>query len=197
VSKPSAQRGRLVVLAGPSGVGKSSLVRQLRELYPDLWFSVSVTTRAKRPGEVDGVDYRFVGDAEFDRLVRDGELLEWAEIHGGTHRSGTPRGPIEERIASGRPALLELDLQGARKVREALPEALLVFIAPPSWDELVDRLVGRGTESPEVVARRLRTAKEELAARSEFDVEIVNDDVRRAAEDLLTLIVGTPRDLRA
>lgn len=186
-----------MVLAGPSGVGKSSLVRKLRELYPDLWFSVSATTRARRPGEVDGQDYHFVSDAEFDRMIADGELLEWADIHGGTHRSGTPRRPIEERLADGLPALLELDLQGARTVRAVLPEALLVFITPPSWDVLVHRLIGRGTEPPDVVARRLQTAKEELAAREEFDVEVVNDDVLRAAEDLLTLIVGTRRDLHA
>ncbi|HWE88560.1 MAG TPA: guanylate kinase [Pseudonocardiaceae bacterium] len=191
MSRTPSERGRLVVLAGPSGVGKSSLVHRLRELYPDLWFSVSVTTRAQRPGEVDGLDYHFVSDPEFDRLIERGELLEWAEIHGGAHRSGTPRSPIEHRLAAGQPALLELDLQGARAVRAALPEALLVFITPPSWDDLVHRLVGRGTESDEMVDRRLRTAKEELAARDEFDVEIVNDDVRRAAEDLLTLIVGS------
>jgi guanylate kinase len=172
-------------------------VHQLRELYPDLWFSVSATTRAQRPGEVDGRDYHFVSDAEFDRMITDGELLEWADIHRGTHRSGTPRHPIEKRLAEGRPALLELDLQGARAVRAALSEALLVFISPPSWDVLVDRLAGRGTESPEIVDRRLATAKEELAARDEFDVEVVNDDVRRAAEDLLTLMVGTRPDQRA
>ena len=197
MSQQSGQRGRLVVLAGPSGVGKSSLVHELRRLYPQLWFSVSATTRARRPGEVDGRDYHFVSDAEFDRMITAGELLEWADIHGGTHRSGTPRAPIEDRITAGLPALLELDLQGARAVRAARPDAVLVFIAPPSWDVLVDRLTGRGTESLEVVERRLRTAKEELAARSEFDVEVVNDDVHRAAEDLLTLIVGTPRDLHA
>lgn len=180
-----------MVLAGPSGVGKSSLVRELRRLYPDLWFSVSATTRAKRPGEVDGVDYRFVSDAEFDRMIANGELLEWADIHGGTHRSGTPKAPIDQRLARGLPALLELDLQGARAVRASMPAALLVFIAPPSWDVLVERLRGRGTEPADVVDRRLRTAKEELAARDEFDVEVVNDDVRRAAAELLTLIIGT------
>lgn len=172
-------------------------MRRLREVYPELWFSVSATTRARRPGEVDGLDYHFVAAAEFDRMIAGGELLEWADIHGGTHRSGTPRLPIERRLASGAPALLELDLQGARAVRAAMPEALLVFISPPSWDVLVDRLVGRGTEEPEVVARRLATAKDELAARAEFDVEVVNDDVHRAAEDLLTLIVGTRPDLRS
>jgi guanylate kinase len=172
-------------------------VHQLRELYPDLWFSVSATTRAQRPGEIDGLDYHFVSNAEFDQMIAEDELLEWANIHRGTHRSGTPRGPIEKRLADGLPALLELDLQGARAVRRALPEALLVFIAPPSWDILVDRLVGRGTEPPDVVDRRLATAKQELAARSEFDVEVVNDDVRRAAEDLLTLMVGTHPDVRA
>jgi guanylate kinase len=167
------------------------LVHRLRELYPDLWFSVSVTTRACRPGEVDGRDYHFISDAEFDGMIERGELLEWAEIHRGAHRSGTPREPIERRLAGGEPALLELDLQGARAVKQALPEAFLVFIAPPSWDDLVRRLVGRGTESDDMVNRRLRTAKEELAARDEFDVEIVNDDVQRAAEDLLTLVVGS------
>jgi guanylate kinase len=173
------------------------LVHALRDLYPDLWFSVSATTRAQRPGEVDGLDYHFVSNEDFDRMIASDEMLEWADIHRGTHRSGTPRGPIESRLDEGLPALLELDLQGARAVRAALPEALLVFIAPPSWDILVERLVGRGTESPEVVDRRLATAKEELASRDEFDVEVVNDDVRRAAEDLLTLIVGARPDLRA
>jgi guanylate kinase len=184
------QRGRLVVLAGPSGVGKSSVVRELRALHPDLWFSVSATTREQRPGEVDGRDYLFVSRAEFDRMVADGELLEWAEIHGGIHRSGTPRAPIENRLAAGLPALVEVDLQGARALRVAAPEALLVFLAPPSWDDLVVRLTGRGTEPPEVVDRRLRTAKEEIAAQDEFDAVVVNTDVRTAARDLLTLLTA-------
>lgn len=165
-------------------------MHKLRELYPELWFSVSATTRARRPGEVDGLDYHFVSDAEFDRMIAADELLEWADIHGGTHRSGTPRGPIEDRIGAGRPALVELDLNGARTVRKVLPEALLVFIRPPSWDVLVERLTGRGTEPSAVIARRLATAQEELAAHAEFDVELVNDDVRRAAEDLLTLMLA-------
>jgi guanylate kinase len=184
------QRGRLVVLAGPSGVGKSSVVRELRTLYPDLWFSVSATTRERRPGEVDGRDYHFVSTAEFDRMIAVGELLEWANIHGGIQRSGTPRTPVEQRLAAGRPALVEVDLQGARALRTAVPEAFLVFLAPPSWDDLVERLTGRGTERPEVVERRLRTAKEEIAAQDEFDAVVVNTDVRTAAEELLTLITA-------
>jgi len=185
-------RGRLVVLAGPSGVGKSSVVQELRTLYPDLWFSVSATTRQCRPGEVDGRDYRFVSHAEFDRMIAEGELLEWADIHGGTHRSGTPRGPVEDRLAAGLPALVEVDLNGARALRAAVPEAFLVFLAPPSWDDLVTRLVGRGTEPPEVVERRLRTAKEEIAAQDEFDAVVVNTDVKAAAHELLTLVTGNP-----
>jgi guanylate kinase len=184
------QWGRLVVLAGPSGVGKSSVVHELRALYPDLWFSVSATTRDRRPGEVDGRDYHFVTSAEFDRMIANGELLEWASIHGGMHRSGTPRAPVEERIAAGLPALVEVDLQGARALRAAVPEAFLVFLAPPSWDDLVERLTGRGTEPPDVVDRRLRTAKEEIAAQDDFDAVVVNTDVRSAAQDLLTLMTA-------
>ncbi len=183
------RRGRLVVLAGPSGVGKSSVVRELRKLYPDLWFSVSATTREQRPGEQDGVDYHFVTADEFDRMIEKDALLEWAEIHRGTHRSGTPRAPIEERLAAGKPALGEVDLQGARNLRKTMPEALLVFISPPSWEARVERLVGRGTESPEVVARRLTTAKEELAAQAEFDEVVVNTDLRSTAEQLLKLML--------
>jgi guanylate kinase len=168
------------------------VVHELRNLYPDLWFSVSATTRAQRPGERDGVDYRFVTAGEFDRMIGAGELLEWAEIHRGTHRSGTPRAPIEERLAAGLPALVEVDLQGARALRTAMPEAFLVFLSPPSWEALVERLVGRGTESPDVVARRLQTAKEELAAQEEFDAVVVNTDLRSAARELLTLVLDKP-----
>jgi guanylate kinase len=189
VTSNAIGRGRLVVLAGPSGVGKSSVVHELRKIYPDLWFSVSATTREQRPGERDGVDYRFVTSDDFDHMIKNDELLEWAEIHRGIHRSGTPRAPIEERLDAGQPALVEVDLQGARNLRSAMPEAFLVFLSPPSWEALVERLVGRGTEAPEVVERRLRTAKEELAARSEFDAVVVNTDLRSAAEDLLKLIL--------
>lgn len=193
-SLSDVRRGRLVVLAGPSGVGKSSVVRELLEMYPDLWFSVSVTTREQRPGERDGVDYRFVSPTEFDKMIAGDELLEWAEIHRGTHRSGTPREPIERRLAAGLPALVEVDLQGARELRRSMPEAFLVFLCPPSWEALVERLVGRGTESPEIVERRLRTAKEELAAQDEFDAVVVNTDVKSAAKELLTLVLDNSSD---
>lgn len=188
----TAQRGRLVVLAGPSAVGKSSVVRKLHDRLPDLVFSVSATTRDPRPGEIDGKDYRFVAAAEFERMIDAGELLEWAEIHGGLQRSGTPAAPVNAALEAGHPVLVEVDLAGARAVRAAMPEALLVFLAPPSWEELVSRLTGRGTESEDVVARRLETAKVELAAKDEFDTVIVNEDVDRACEELVSLLVGTP-----
>nr|WP_064439086.1 guanylate kinase [Hoyosella altamirensis] len=180
----------MVVLAGPSAVGKSTVVNRLREVVPDLWFSVSATTRDPRPGEVSGRDYYFVSRAEFDRMIEAGELLEWAEVHGGLQRSGTPKTPVAEALAAGKPVLLEVDLAGARAVRERLSEATLVFLAPPSWQVLVDRLSGRGTEPPEVVARRLETARGELAAKHEFDHVVVNDDVERAVEELVSLLVG-------
>jgi guanylate kinase len=125
-------------------------------------------------------------------MIADDELLEWAEIHRGIHRSGTPRAPIEERLAAGEPALVEVDLAGARNLRKTMPEAFLVFLSPPSWEALVERLVGRGTEEPDVVARRLQTAKEELAAQEEFDAVVVNTDLRSAARDLLKLILDKP-----
>ncbi len=183
--------GRLVVLAGPTAVGKGTIAAYIRTHYPQVWLSVSMTTRAPRPGEVDGVHYIFVAEEEFDRLVAADEFLEHAVVHGRA-KYGTPRGPVERALAAGHPALLEIDLQGARQVRETLPEALLVFLAPPSWEELVDRLVGRGTESPEERTVRLETATRELAAADEFDVVIVNDDVRRASEQLVSLMGPRP-----
>jgi guanylate kinase len=185
-----ARRGRLIVLAGPSGVGKSSVVDALRAALPDLHFSVSATTRAPRAGEVDGRDYHFVGPAAFDELVARGELLEWAEIHGGLHRSGTPRAPVEEALAAGRSVLVEVDLQGARAVKAALPDAVAVFLAPPSLDELVRRLRSRGTETDAQLARRLRTAEEEMAARDEFDIVVINDDLQAVVGRLVDLLVG-------
>ena len=182
-----AARRRLVVLAGPTAVGKGSVAADIRAHHPEVWISVSATTRKPRPGEEHGVHYWFVSDAEFDRMVADGELLEWAVVH-NQNRYGTPRGPVDEALAAGRPALLEIDLQGARQVRETMPGALFVFLAPPSWDELVRRLVGRGTESEEERERRLATAVRELEAEAEFDATVVNHEVHAAAEELVALM---------
>ena len=179
---------RLTVLSGPSGVGKGTVVAEVRRRYPDVWVSVSVTTRSPRPGEVDGVDYHFIDAAEFDRLVATDGLLEWAEYAG--NRYGTPVAPLRERLASGAPALLEIELQGARQVRAREPEALLVFLAPPSWADLVDRLAGRGSEPPAVQERRLAIAQAEMDAAGEFDVVVVNDDVARAADQLVSLLTA-------
>jgi guanylate kinase len=175
------------VLAGPTAVGKGTVAASVRTHHPEVWISVSATTRAPRPGEVDGVHYWFVSDAEFDRMVAGGELLEWAVVHRAA-RYGTPRRPVEEALAAGRPALLEIDLQGARQVRESMPEAFFVFLKPPSWEELVRRLTGRGTETADDQARRLETARAELAAESEFDVAIVNHEVHAAAEELVAFM---------
>ena len=180
---------RLIVLAGPTAVGKGTVAADVRRRHPEVWLSVSATTRAPRPGEENGVHYWFVSDEEFDTMVEQGELLEWAVVHKAA-RYGTPRGPVDAALASGSPAMLEIDLQGARQVRENMPEAVLVFLAPPSWDELVRRLVGRGTESESERERRLETARAELAAESEFDVTIVNHEVHAAAEQLVALMVG-------
>ena len=184
----------MVVLAGPSAVGKSTVVRCLRERVPDLYFSVSATTRAPRPGEIDGVDYRFVTPDAFSQLIEHGELLEWAEIHGGLHRSGTPAAPVRQAMAAGRPVLIEVDLAGARAVKAALPEVLAVFLAPPSWEELEARLIGRGTEPPEVRDRRLATARAELASQDDFDVVVVNSQLESACAELVSLLVGTAPD---
>ena len=182
--------GRIIVLSGPSAVGKSTLVRCLRERVPDLYFSVSATTRRPRAGEVDGVDYHFVTPEQFQRLIDDGALLEWAEIHGGLHRSGTPAAAVRDAAASGRPVLVEVDLAGARAIKKIMPEATAVFLAPPSWEDLESRLVGRGTESPEVMARRLATARDELAAQSDFDAVVVNSQLETACAELIALLKG-------
>ncbi|MDR7254439.1 guanylate kinase [Nocardioides sp. BE266] len=184
------RRSRLIVLAGPTAVGKGTVAAAVRETHPEVWISVSATTRAPRPGEENGVHYWFVSDEEFDHMVERGDLLEWAVVHKAA-RYGTPRGPVELALASGHPAMLEIDLQGARQVRETMPEALFVFLKPPSWDELVRRLVGRGTEDEAERERRLATAREELAAESEFDVTIVNHEVHAAADELVALMVGS------
>ncbi|WP_018686178.1 guanylate kinase [Actinokineospora enzanensis] len=184
---PDIVRSRLTVVSGPSGVGKSSVVAELRRLHPDVYFSVSATTRPPRPGEVEGAHYHFVDRAEFARMVERGELLEHAEYAGNHY--GTPRGPVEAALDAGRPAVLEIELQGARQVRRAMPAALLVMLVPPTWETLVSRLTGRGTEEADVVARRLAVAKDELAAESEFDAVVVNADVTTAAKELLTWVL--------
>jgi len=187
VSHPEPGTSRLTVLAGPTAVGKGAVTSWLREHHPEIWISVSATTRQQRPGEIDGVHYHFVDDATFDAMVSHDELLEWAVVHKQA-RYGTPRGPVLEALADGRPALLEIDLQGARQVRERMPEARFVFLAPPSWEELVRRLVGRGTEDEAERERRLETARAELAAEPEFDAVVVNHTIPAAAEELIELM---------
>jgi len=178
---------RLTVIAGPTAVGKGTVVKHILENYPDVALSVSATTRAPRPGEVDGVDYYFWTHEQFDAAIARGEMLEYAIVH-GVNKYGTPRGPVTAAMASGKLVILEIDLQGARQVRAAMPEARLVFIAPPSWDELVRRLEGRGTESAEEQERRLATARVELAAQSEFDHIVINDEVARCAAEVVNLM---------
>ncbi|CAM5568216.1 guanylate kinase [Streptomyces fimicarius] len=184
---PPDVRPRLTVLSGPSGVGKSTVVAHMRTVHPEVWLSVSATTRKPRPGERNGVHYFFVDDEEFDKLIANGELLEWAEFAG--NRYGTPRRAVLDRLEAGEPVLLEIDLQGARLVRQSMDDARLVFLAPPSWEELVRRLTGRGTEAPEVIERRLAAAKVELAAEAEFDTTLVNTSVEDVARELLTLML--------
>ncbi len=190
----SGGRRRLTVLAGPTAVGKGTVSADIRARYPEVWLSVSVTTRAPRPGERNGQHYHFVDEGTFDAMIAAGELLEWAVVH-GRHRYGTPRRAVDHALLADRPALLEIDLQGARQVRASMPDALFVFLAPPSWDELVRRLVGRGTETAEERERRLDTARLEMAAEPEFDVTIVNDDVHRATDELVQCMGLAPRPL--
>jgi guanylate kinase len=186
-TRSGRQKHHLVVLAGPTAVGKGTVSTHIRENYPDVLLSVSATTRPPRPGEVDGVNYYFVDDAEFDRMIAEGELLEYATVH-NLSRYGTPRAPIERALEAGKSVLLEIDLQGARSVRETMPEARLIFLLPPTWEELVRRLIGRGTESPDEQQRRLETAKVELAAQDEFDHRVVNTDVADAAREVVDLM---------
>lgn len=180
-------QAQLTVLAGPTAVGKGTVVAALRERYPHLLVSVSATTRAPRPGELNGVHYYFVSPAQFDSMIEGGEMLEWALVH-GKNKYGTPRGPVDEALAAGKPVLLEIDLAGARQVRVNRPDAQFIFLAPPSWEELEHRLIGRGTEGQEERERRLATARVEMEAASEFDHVVINDDVERAVGELAVLI---------
>lgn len=180
-------KAQLTVLAGPTAVGKGTVVAVLKERYPTLNVSVSATTRDPRPGELNGVHYYFVSPSEFDAMIERGDMLEWALVH-GKNKYGTPRGPVDEALESGKPVLLEIDLAGARQVRVNRPDAQFIFLAPPSWEELERRLIGRGTEGPEEQARRLATARVELEAASEFDHVVINDDVERAVDELARLI---------
>ena len=182
-----SEDSRLTVLAGPTAVGKGTVSADVRTRYPEVWLSVSATTRPPRAGELDGVHYHFVDGPTFDRMIADGEFLEWAVVH-GRNRYGTPRQPVLQRLAEGRPTLLEIDLAGARQVRAVMPGARFVFLAPPSWAELERRLVGRGTEDLAERERRLATARVELAAADEFDHVIVNHDVHRATDELISVM---------
>jgi len=187
VGRQGPEQSRLLVLAGPTAVGKGTVSAYIRENYPDVLLSVSATTRAPRPGEIDGVHYYFVSDEEFDRKIESGELLEWAVVH-NSYRYGTPRPPIDAALAEGKRVMLEIDLQGARQVRSVMPEAFLVFLLPPSWEELVRRLIGRGTEESEEQLRRLDTARVELAAQDEFDARVINTEVSVAAREVVELM---------
>jgi guanylate kinase len=182
----------LTVLSGPSGVGKSTVVQAIRRDCPQVWLSVSVTTRRPRPGEKHGREYYFVGEREFEELAASGQLLEWARFAGNYY--GTPLAPLAARLEAGIPGLLEVDVVGARQVRVAVPDSLLVFLAPPSWDELVRRLTGRETEPAEVIERRLEAARAELRAESEFDVTLVNTSVGDVCAQLVALMTAQPAD---
>jgi guanylate kinase len=174
------------VLAGPSGVGKGAIVARLLAALPDLELSISATTRRPRPREDEGRHYYFVERADFDRMIEAGGFLEWADIFG--ERYGTPREPVERALAAGRDVLVEIDIQGARQVKAANPSAYMVFITPPSLDELERRLRTRGTETDEQVKRRLAKASDELAAEPEFDVTVVNDDLEQAAREVIQIV---------
>jgi guanylate kinase len=186
----SSRRGRLFIVSGPSGAGKGTLVKEVLGRVPDVWLSVSATTRAPRPGEVEGTHYFFISAEEFDRLVSHEGLLEWAEVHG--NRYGTPRASVEEKVEAGSDVILEIDPQGAFQVKRRWPESVLVFIMPPSWEELQRRLEGRGSETKEQVERRLETARHELELVGKYDHVIINDDASRATDELVAIVTSHP-----
>ncbi|NJM70322.1 MAG: guanylate kinase [Scytonema sp. RU_4_4] len=180
--------GKLIILTGPSGVGKGTLMRSLLQRHPQLHYSVSVTTRSPRPGEMNGKDYYFVSRREFEQLVAAGELLEWAEFAGNYY--GTPREAVMNQVRSGKRVVLEIELKGARQIRASYPGALSIFILPPSMSELEKRIRGRAQDSDEAIARRLRHAQEEISAADEFDIQIVNDDFENALNSIEAAVLS-------
>lgn len=187
---PAIRPGKLFVLSGPGGVGKSTITKALSG-HEDFWVSVSATTRSPRNGELDGVDYYYISSAEFERRIEDSEFLEWAEFAGAKY--GTPASAVNEKLASGFNVVLEIEIDGARQVRKSMPTAQLIFIAPPSWEELKSRLQSRGTDSDERRAQRLALAQEEMAAQSEFDYVLVNDRLERVVAELVSLAADKER----
>lgn len=183
-------QGKLIVITGPSGVGKGTLLRSLLQRHPDLYLSISVTTRAPRPGEVDGKNYFFVSRPSFERMVAQGELLEWAEFAGNFY--GTPRAAVEEQIRLGRWVMLEIELEGARQIRKTFPDALRIFILPPSISELEQRIRNRAQDSDEAIVRRLQRAQAEINAASEFDIQIINDDFEQALDRMEATLFAEP-----
>ncbi|RCJ17258.1 guanylate kinase [Nostoc sp. ATCC 43529] len=187
-SKESPKLGRLIVLTGPSGVGKGTLMRSLLQRHPELYYSVSVTTRSPRPGEIDGKSYYFISRSKFEQLIAEGEFLEWAEFAGNYY--GTPREAVLNQINSGKLVVLEIELEGARQIRASFPSALSIFVLPPSFEELERRIRSRNQDSEEAIGRRLQRAQEEIKAADEFDIQIVNDDFKTALNDIEAALFG-------
>lgn len=188
ITKEYPYPGKLIIFTGPSGVGKGSLMRSLLQRHPELYYSVSVTTRSPRLGEMNGKDYYFISRSKFEQLVAAGEFLEWAEFAGNYY--GTPREEVEKQIRSGKSVVLEIELEGARQIRATFPSTISIFILPPSFKELENRIRGRASDSEEAIARRLCRAQEEIHAANEFDLQIVNDDFETALNSIETALFG-------